>query len=281
MTWRWSAAERHECGKVFRSFSRETGEETDDNPTLGMTRLLEAHSLVKSFGGLVAVNNLDLHLDRGEILGLIGPNGSGKTTLFNLIAGVLRPDSGQIWFEGKKISDAGCADICQSGIGRTFQIPRPFPRLTVLENVKLGRAYGSSPARTLTQAGADAQEVLEFVGLGAKRSMMAGSLGLMDRKRLELAKALATRPRLLLLDEIMAGLNPTEVQAAMDLVRTIRNAGISLIVVEHVMRAVLGLSERVMVLNAGRKIAEGPPRQVVRDRQVIEAYLGADDDGQG
>ena len=246
-----------------------------------MTRLLEAHSLVKSFGGLVAVNNLDLHLDRGEILGLIGPNGSGKTTLFNLIAGVLRPDSGEIWFEGKKISDAGCADICQSGIGRTFQIPRPFPRLTVLENVKLGRAYGSSPARTLTQAGADAQEVLEFVGLGAKRSMMAGSLGLMDRKRLELAKALATRPRLLLLDEIMAGLNPTEVQAAMDLVRTIRNAGISLIVVEHVMRAVLGLSERVVVLNAGRKIAEGPPRQVVRDRQVIEAYLGADDDGQG
>ncbi len=246
-----------------------------------MAPLLEASRLVKSFGGLVAVNDLDFHLDRGEILGLIGPNGSGKTTLFNLIAGVLKPDSGEIWFEGKKITDASCADICQSGIGRTFQIPRPFPRLTALENVKLGRAYGSGPARTLAKAHADAQELLEFVGLGSKRSVIAGSLGLMDRKRLELAKALATRPRLLLLDEIMAGLNPTEVQAAMDLVRTIRNRGISLIVVEHVMRAVLGISGRVIVLNAGRKIGEGPPHTVVSDRQVIEAYLGADDDGEG
>jgi branched-chain amino acid transport system ATP-binding protein len=245
------------------------------------SRLLEANRLVKSFGGLVAINDLDFHLEHGEILGLIGPNGSGKTTLFNLIAGVLKPDGGEIWFEGKKITKASCADICQSGIGRTFQIPRPFPRLTVLENVKLGRAYGSSPTRTLAQAESDAQELLHFVGLGSRRSVLAGSLGLMDRKRLELAKALATRPRLLLLDEIMAGLNPTEVQAAMDLVRRVRKTGISLIVVEHVMRAVLGLSERVIVLNAGRKIAEGPPHNVVSDRQVIEAYLGADADGDG
>lgn len=246
-----------------------------------MARLLEVSGLVKSFGGLVAVHDVDFHLDSGEILGLIGPNGSGKTTLFNLIAGVLKPDRGEIRFEGRKITDTSCADICQSGIGRTFQIPRPFPRLTVLENVKLGRAYGSGPARTLAQAHADAQELLELVGLGSKRSVIAGRLGLMDRKRLELAKALATRPRLLLLDEIMAGLNPTEIRAAMDLVRTIRNGEISLIVVEHLMKAVLGLSGRVIVLNAGRKIAEGPPHEVVRDRQVIEAYLGVDDDGQG
>jgi branched-chain amino acid transport system ATP-binding protein len=246
-----------------------------------VARLLEANRLVKSFGGLVAVNALDLTLDSGEILGLIGPNGSGKTTLFNLIAGALKPDSGEIWFEGKKITGASSADICQMGMGRTFQIPRPFPRLTVLENVKLGRAYGSGPARTLGQAHAEAHELLEFVGLGSKRSVIAGSLGLMDRKRLELAKALATKPRVLLLDEIMAGLNPSEVHAAMDLVKRIQHAGTSLIVVEHVMRAVLGLSGRVIVLNAGRKIAEGPPREVVTDRQVIEAYLGVDDDGRG
>jgi branched-chain amino acid transport system ATP-binding protein len=246
-----------------------------------MIRLLEGNGLCKSFGGLKAINQLDFYLEREEILGLIGPNGSGKTTLFNLVAGAFKPDSGKIWFEGKDITRAGCASTCQMGIGRTFQITRPFPRLTVLDNVKLGRAYGGQPAKTLKQAQAEAEEILEFIGLSTKRSIMAGSIGLMDRKRLELGKALATRPKVLLLDEIMGGLNPTEMGGAMNLIREIRDSGISLVVVEHVMKAILGLSERVIVLNAGRKIAEGPPEEVVSDEQVIQAYLGVGQDAQG
>jgi len=243
-----------------------------------MAPLLEGNNLSKSFGGLKAIHRLDFYLREGEILGLIGPNGSGKTTLFNLVAGVFKPDSGKIWFEDRDITRVGSASICQMGIGRTFQITRPFPRLTVLDNVKLGRAYGGQPAKTLERAQVESEEILEMIGLSIKRSVMAGTIGLMDRKRLELGKALATRPKVLLLDEIMGGLNPTEIQAAMNLIRQIRDSGISLIVVEHVMKAILGLSERVIVLNAGRKIAEGSPKEIVLDHQVIEAYLGVDQD---
>jgi branched-chain amino acid transport system ATP-binding protein len=241
-------------------------------------RLLEAEGLHKSFGGLMAVNGVDFFLEEGEILGLVGPNGSGKTTLFNLVSGVFRPDRGAIRFDGREITGATTATICGMGIARTFQITRPFPSLTVLENVTLGRAYGSAPARTLGQAETEAREILELIGLAPKRSVVAGSLGLIDRKRLELGKALATRPKLLLLDEIMAGLNPTEIQAAIGLIRRIRASGVSLVVIEHMMRAMLGISDRLIVLNMGEKIAEGPPQEVLRERQVVEAYLGSDDD---
>lgn len=228
----------------------------------------------------MAINGADFRLEPGEILGLIGPNGSGKTTLFNLIAGVFKPDKGQIKFGGRDITGTDCASVCQMGIARTFQITRPFPLLTVLENVQLGRAYGSDPAGTLEQAQIEADEILRFIGLSSKRRVPAGRLGVIDRKRLELGKALSTRPKVLLLDEIMAGLNPTEILAAIDLVKKIRDSGISLIVIEHMMKAIMGICHRVIVLNAGKKIAEGSPRQVVLDRGVIEAFLGEDQDAE-
>jgi len=228
----------------------------------------------------MAINGVDFCLEDGEILGLIGPNGSGKTTLFNLIVGVFKPDSGKMRFKGRDITAAGCAAICQMGIARTFQVTRPFPFLSVLENVKIGRAYGSAPARTLDQAGSEADEILDFIGLSSKRSVMAGRLGLIDRKRLELGKALATRPKVLLLDEIMAGLNPTEIQVATNLVKRINDSGVSLIVIEHMMRAIMGISTRVIVLNEGKKITEGSPREVLLNQQVIEAFLGVDQDAQ-
>ncbi len=243
-----------------------------------MAYLLEGENLNKSFGGLKAISAVDFHLQKGEILGLIGPNGSGKTTLFNLIAGVFRPDSGAIRLDGVDLAGCGCADVCRMGIARTFQVTRPFPLLTVLENVKLGRAYGCSPAVNLQAAEEQAEEVLRFIGLSSKRAVPAGRLGLIDRKRLELGKALATRPKLLLLDEIMAGLNPTEITAATDLVRQVRDSGVSIIVIEHMMRAILGVSHRVMVLSGGIKIAEGSAQDVMNDRRVIEAYLGLDKD---
>ncbi len=228
----------------------------------------------------MAINGADFGLEPGEILGLIGPNGSGKTTLFNLIAGVFKPDRGQIKFGGRDITGTDCASVCQMGIARTFQITRPFPLLTVLENVQLGRAYGSDPAGTLEQAQIEADEILRFIGLSSKRRVPAGRLGVIDRKRLELGKALSTKPKVLLLDEIMAGLNPTEILAAIDLVKKIRDSGISLIVIEHMMKAIMGICHRVIVLNAGKKIAEGNPRQVVLDRGVIEAFLGEDQDAE-
>jgi len=236
--------------------------------------ILEVQNLSKAFGGLMAVSQVDFTIDEGEIVGLIGPNGAGKTTLFNLISGLLKPDTGQIKFNGRDITGLAPHKICQSGIARTFQLTKSFMHITPLQNVMVGRAYGSEAASSVRQAVMESESILEFTGLGEKRVSAAAMLGLADRKRLEIARALATKPKLLLLDEMMAGLNPTEMEDAIQLVKRISDSGVTLMVVEHVMKAVLGISERVLVLSGGEKIAEGTPHEIVHNKQVIEAYLG-------
>ncbi len=236
--------------------------------------ILKVEKLSKFFGGLAALSNLDLTANEGEILGLIGPNGSGKTTVFNLITGLLKPDQGSVTFKGIDITNAPDYAVCQIGIARTFQLVKPFAHMTALQNVMVGRTHGRKPAQNIKQAKIESEEILHFVGLGGKEDIVAHNLTLVDRKRLELARALATRPELLLLDEMIAGLNPTETEDAMRLIEEIRDSGITLIVVEHVMRAILGLSHRIVVLNVGVKIAEGTPQEIVDDKRVVEAYLG-------
>ncbi len=239
-----------------------------------MAAILEVKDISKSFGGLMAINHFSLELNEGEILGIIGPNGSGKTTLFNLITGFMKPDSGKIHFMGHDITGGHCHQICCHGIARTFQLVKPFLYLTTLQNTMAGRLYGDRCAPKLKTAAIEAETILEYVGLKAKKDLMAKNLTLPDRKRLEVARALATKPKILLLDEVMAGLNPTEMESAMALVRKIRDSGITIMLVEHIVKAVLGLSDRMIAINTGQKIAEGSPKQVVNDKRVIEAYLG-------
>jgi branched-chain amino acid transport system ATP-binding protein len=222
----------------------------------------------------MALCELNFEIFEGEIFGVIGPNGSGKTTLFNVITGFLKAHSGKVIFMGKDITGLPPHQICRKGIARIFQLVKPFAQLTVLANVMVGGMYGRNSASNMKQAREKSTEILNFVGLGNKMEVAAHQLTMAERKRLELARALAAHPQLLLLDELMAGLNPAETEIAMELVKKIRGSGITVIMVEHIMKAVLGISDRIMVLNAGMKIAEGFPKEVVKNQQVIEAYLG-------
>jgi len=235
---------------------------------------LKVKGLNKSFGGLAAIRNLDFEVEEGAIVGLIGPNGSGKTTTLNLLTGFLKPDSGTITFRGENIAGLARCQACQKGIARTFQLTKTFLQFTALENVMVGRTYGQAPARNLKLAAEEARESLAQVGLLDKADLPAKNLTLMQRKRLELARALAARPQLLLLDELMAGLNPGEAEEAMALIRRIRDSQITIVIVEHIVRAIMGLSDRIIVLNMGEKIAEGPPEEICFNPHVIEVYLG-------
>lgn len=237
--------------------------------------ILQITKIVKHFGGVKAVNGVGFELRRGEILGLIGPNGSGKTTVFNLISGVYKPDDGRVVFNGENITGLPPAKVCKQGIVRTFQIPRPFASLTVLENIHLGCTYGSAPIKDLKAARAKAREILEFIDLQDFAATKACDLRLLNRKRLELGKALGACPKVLMLDEVMGGLTPVEVSVAMELIMKIRAAGVSIIVVEHLIRAIIGICDRALVLNTGCVIACGKPDEVVRDPEVISAYLGS------
>jgi branched-chain amino acid transport system ATP-binding protein len=237
-----------------------------------VTALLELRGVAKRFGGLAALDGVTVHVAPGEIVGIIGPNGSGKTTLFAIVSGFLVPDGGEIRFADQPIVGWRPSRINALGLARTFQIVQPFPGISVLDNVITAALRGGR--ETLAGARRAAADVLDLVGLAAKRRQPAGSLTLSDQKRLELARALATRPRLILLDEIMAGLTPAEVDEAIDLLRRVRGQGITLAIVEHLMRAVLALAERMYVLNHGRLIAEGRPDEVIHRAEVIDAYFG-------
>jgi branched-chain amino acid transport system ATP-binding protein len=233
--------------------------------------ILEVKNLTKSFGGLVALNNVNLAVKKGEILGLIGPNGAGKTTLFNCITCFYPPNAGTVIFEGTDITNLTPHAVTMKGIARTFQVVRAFHSMSVFDSVVTGALC---KARDMKEARQIAMETLEFTGLMKKKDIPARSLTIVDRKRLGLASALATRPKLLLLDEVAAGLNPTEIDEVINLLKRIRESGITLFVVEHVMRLIMSIADRIIVLHHGEKIAEGIPKEVAINRKVIEAYLG-------
>ncbi|MFH1124793.1 MAG: ABC transporter ATP-binding protein [Pseudomonadota bacterium] len=232
---------------------------------------LEVRSISKSFRGLRAISNVSFGLRPQEILGLIGPNGAGKTTLFNMITGFYQPDGGIIEFLGRNLAGMAPHRICKLGITRTFQIVKPFTHLSTLENVAVGCYNRTADTEEVEE---NSWEILRFVGLDRKGLQPASSLTTPDRKRLEMARALGTRPELLLLDEVMAGLNPKEQGDIIELVHKIREKGIAIFVIEHHMRVIMGVSDRILVLHHGACIADGNPRQVCEDRSVIEAYLG-------
>jgi branched-chain amino acid transport system ATP-binding protein len=236
--------------------------------------ILEGEGVTKYFGGLAAVSSVDFHVNEGEVVGLIGPNGAGKTTLFNLISGALVPKPGAIRFKAENITGLNPHRICKMGVARTFQSVKIFANLPVFENVLLGSLFGTSNSMSSADAAREAMESLGFVGLSAVSAAPAKDLTLVNQKRLEVARALATKPELLLLDELMAGLNPTETAEAMELVARIQDQGITIFMIEHVMKAIMSVCDRIMVLHHGKKIAEGTPQEIATSRTVVEVYLG-------
>jgi len=241
--------------------------------------ILRAESVTKRYGGLVALDNVSMEMKRGEIVGLIGPNGAGKTTFFNVIAGATGINNGSIHFEGRDITRQKAFERCHRGIARTFQITKPFMGISVVDNVVIGSYFGKKNdadrgKKNLQLCRDEAVGILEFMGLDHKRDVLAGTLNVPERKCLELCRALATSPSLLLLDEVIAGLNPSEVDAFVELIKKINARGISILMIEHVMKAVMGISERIIVLNFGKKLVEGLPSEVSADQKVIAAYLG-------
>ena len=235
--------------------------------------ILQVEGVSKRFGGLQALLHVTIDLPEGRILGLIGPNGAGKTTLFNVINGVYPPDEGKIIFNGKDVTARKPYDLARQGLARTHQIVRPLNDLTVRENVMVGACFGRED-RGLAEAADIAQEVIAFVGLQAFGEQLAGNLNVAQKKRLEMARALAARPYLLLLDEVLAGLNPSEISTMVESIQKIREQGVTIIMIEHVMHAVMNVSDRIIVLDYGQQIAEGTPQEIANDERVIEAYLG-------
>ena len=237
-------------------------------------RILEGEKVTKHFGGLAAVNQVDFDIQQGEVVGLIGPNGAGKTTLFNLISGFLPTTAGEIRYKGKKITGLKPHQICRKGLARTFQSAKLFAGMTVFENALAASLFGTKRTISVPDAGREAMELLEFVELSTVGGMLAKDLPIGSRKRLEVARALATKPDLLMFDEVMAGLNSVEVAQAMELITKIRNKGMTIFMIEHVMKAIMSVCDRIIVLHHGSKIAEGTPEEIATSHTVVEVYLG-------